>query len=162
MYSGFWPSARLKCVLRGTSCPSLELPRPAEVAHSRRSCEGGLFSLLNGCFCFRGVCAGGRFPFLPLLLLLLAPSQSHFFLLLLPPPAPDSFSRLPSSANHWLSVIKPSLPLWAACATFKPPLSRSRRSRRGDDDTDTEGQLINLLSLFIPSQMSKMMRNKLN
>lgn len=29
---------------------------------------GGLFLLLNGCFCYRGVCAGGPFPFLPLLL----------------------------------------------------------------------------------------------
>lgn len=65
MYSSLWTWARLKCVLRGTSWPCLELPRPTEVAHSWRSCEGGLFLLLNGCFCFRGVCAGGPFPFQP-------------------------------------------------------------------------------------------------
>lgn len=66
MYSSFWTSARLKCVLRGTSWPWLELPQLTEVAHSWRSCEGGLFLLLNGCFCFRGACAGGPFPSLPL------------------------------------------------------------------------------------------------
>lgn len=65
MYSSLWTLARLKCVLRGTSWPWLELPQPTEVAHSWRSCEGGLFLLLNGCFCFRGVCAGGPFPFQP-------------------------------------------------------------------------------------------------
>lgn len=65
VYSSLWTWARLKCVLRGTSWPWLELPRPTEVAHSWRSCEGGLFLLLNGCFCIRGVCASGPFPFPP-------------------------------------------------------------------------------------------------
>lgn len=116
MYSGFWPSARLKCVLRGTSCPSLELPRPAEVAHSRRSCEGGLFSLLNGCFCFRGVCAGGRFPFLP------PPPLSFPFPLLLLLRSPHSSSPLPSllTLADGQQTHSPSL---GCCATFKPPLT---------------------------------------
>lgn len=124
MYSGFWPSARLKCVLRGTSCPSLELPRPAEVAHSRRSCEGGLFSLLNGCFCFRGVCAGGRFPFLPLL----SPSHSHFFSF---PPIPAPHSPL----NHWssspLSLFRPAArPLNHLSAGLREEEELGRRRRR--------------------------------
>lgn len=106
MYSDFWPRARLKCVLRGTSCPSLELPRPAEVAHSRRSCEGGLFSLLNGCFCFRGVYVGGRLPFLLLLLLPIPPFS---------PPLP----HVPpvSQPSPWLLLIKLS-----RSPSFKPHL----------------------------------------
>ncbi len=134
MYSGFWPSARLKCVLRGTSCPSLELPRPAEVAHSRRSCEGGLFSLLNGCFCFRGVCAGGRFPLLLpplLLLLLLSPSHSLFFSFSFPPnPASHSPLSQPLAVGH-----QTHSPSSGGCTTFKPsPAQPTRGGGAGEEE----------------------------